>query len=257
MNNKQRLHTAIRWKRFSRAHFAAFRSLHREVQIGVLAVAMLATAGLKAQRQSTVQADAQTDGHRHICQTVQDGDLLFCIEHAEQGLSAAIASVTQGADGARVVHVAIACHHNQQPMALETTPSRGVTLTPLNQFLTEAEHDDSGMPLVMVARLRDTLGVAASVCRAHAYLGLPYDTLYMPDTREIYCSELVQLSYQRPDGTHIFPTIPMSFSDATGRIAPYWQQLYSSRGLEVPEGLAGTNPGQLSRDSAIYLLDLR
>ncbi len=39
--------TTVRWKRFSRASYAAFRSLGREVQIGVLAVAMLSSAGLK------------------------------------------------------------------------------------------------------------------------------------------------------------------------------------------------------------------
>jgi iron complex outermembrane receptor protein len=38
----------IRWKRFSGANYAAFRSLHRQVTIGVITVAMLGTAGLKA-----------------------------------------------------------------------------------------------------------------------------------------------------------------------------------------------------------------
>jgi iron complex outermembrane receptor protein len=38
----------IRWKRFSRANYAAFMSMHREVAIGVISVAMLGSAGLKA-----------------------------------------------------------------------------------------------------------------------------------------------------------------------------------------------------------------
>lgn len=41
--------TSVKWKRFSGAHYAAFQSLHREVQIGVLTVAMLSSVGLKAE----------------------------------------------------------------------------------------------------------------------------------------------------------------------------------------------------------------
>ena len=39
---------SVRWKRFSHASFATFQSLHREVEIGVLAVAMLSSVSLKA-----------------------------------------------------------------------------------------------------------------------------------------------------------------------------------------------------------------
>ena len=46
MNNKKK--SKAKWKRFSGASYAAFQSLHREVQIGVLSVAMLSSVGLKA-----------------------------------------------------------------------------------------------------------------------------------------------------------------------------------------------------------------
>ena len=55
MNNNNVQKTTIRWRRFSGAHYAAFQSLHREVQIGVLTVAMLSTAGLKAESHSPVE----------------------------------------------------------------------------------------------------------------------------------------------------------------------------------------------------------
>lgn len=48
-NNKNKVQSTYKWKRFSDAPYAAFQSLHREVGIGVLSVAMLASAGLKAQ----------------------------------------------------------------------------------------------------------------------------------------------------------------------------------------------------------------
>lgn len=39
---------SVKWKRFSNAPFATFQSLHREVKIGVLTVAMLSSVSLKA-----------------------------------------------------------------------------------------------------------------------------------------------------------------------------------------------------------------
>lgn len=260
MNNNKPTPTPIahKWHRFSRKAYAAFLSLHREVQIGVLCVAMLATAGLKTAGQDTAMT-AHTGRHVLTPDDIDDGDLLFCIEPTGEGLSAAISAVTQGFDGAQVVHVGIACHRHDSTaiQLLEATPSHGVWLTSLSDFLDHNEHDALGNPLVIVGRLRDTLGLAASIVRAHQYIGLPYDTLYMPDAAQIYCSELVQLSYLRPDGSAIFPTIPMSFSDSTGQIAPYWQQLYGQRGLAVPEGLPGTNPGAMSRDNALRLYELK
>ena len=180
------------------------------------------------------------------------GDLLFSIEEPSgDGLSDAIANVTEGIDGTQVVHVGIVCEQNGRMMVLEATPSHGVWLTPIDNFFDEAEYDDDGNPCVLVGRLCDTLGLGASVERAKQYIGLPYDTLYIPDERQIYCSELVQLSYRRPDGTPIFKTRPMSFTDNSGNIAPYWKQLYAERGIRVPEGAPGTNPGDLSRDSLV------
>ncbi len=181
-----------------------------------------------------------------------NGDLLFNIEEPTgDGLSDAIANVTEGVDGSQVVHVAIACEQNGRMMALEATPSHGVWLTPIEKYFEDAEHDEEGNPRVLVGRLRDTLGLGASVERAKQFLGLPYDTLYIPDDKQIYCSELVQLSYLRPNGTPIFKTRPMSFTDKTGDIAPYWKKLYAERGIKVPEGAQGTNPGDLSRDSLV------
>lgn len=185
---------------------------------------------------------------------LQHGDLLFCVEPSGEGLSDAISSVTTGADGAKVVHVAIACLENETMKVLEATPAHGVWLTTLEAFLDDVDKDEQGQPRVLVGRLKDTLGITASVAHARQFIGLSYDTLYMPDASQIYCSELVQLSYHRPDGTPVFGTIPMSFSDSTGQIAPYWQRLYEARGLAVPEGLPGTNPGALSRDEALYLV---
>ena len=51
----------------------------------------------------------------------------------------------------------------------------------------------------------------------------------------------------------VFNSIPMSFHDSTGNVTEFWTKFYAARGLKVPEGEPGTNPGQLSRDPNVKL----
>jgi len=53
--------SSAKWKRFSGASYASFQSLHREVRIGVLSVAMLASVGLKANASTTASLNAATN----------------------------------------------------------------------------------------------------------------------------------------------------------------------------------------------------
>lgn len=55
MNYNQTKQTTVKWKRFSGASYASFQSLHREIRIGVLTVAMLSSAGLKAENLSEAE----------------------------------------------------------------------------------------------------------------------------------------------------------------------------------------------------------
>lgn len=240
----------LRWRRFSRKSYAVFCSLRREVSIGVLGVAMLSSCSFI--------------GQDNTVSILQKGDLLFCIEESDSGgLGEAIVSVTQGAQSLNISHVAIFVGTRSDEGAapssqwiIEAVPDKGVRLVTIQDFFDHVGHDDSMSPLVVAGRLRDTTGVAASVVRSLQYMGRPYDFLYEPSDSAIYCSELVQLSFQRPDAHYIFPTIGMTFRDATGEIAEYWQQLYAEHGMPVPEGEPGTNPGAMSRDTAIYLFDI-
>ncbi len=51
---------SAKWKRFSGASYASFQSLHREVRIGVLSVAMLSSVALKANATSTATGASAT-----------------------------------------------------------------------------------------------------------------------------------------------------------------------------------------------------
>jgi hypothetical protein len=64
---------------------------------------------------------------------IYHGDLLFSIEEPTgDGLSDAIANVTEGVGGSQVVHVGIACEEQDRMMVLEATTSHGVWVTPLD-----------------------------------------------------------------------------------------------------------------------------
>ena len=40
----------------------------------------------------------------------------------------------------------------------------------------------------------------------------------------------------------------------TGRVTDYWKEFYSCRGMVVPEGKPGTNPGELSRRPEVTII---
>ena len=171
-----------------------------------------------------------------------EGDLLFCAKQDDNPIT----DVTQGVAGMKIDHVAIFHRVGEHAFALEAI-HRGVCLTPIDSFMARREQ-------VVAARLKDTVGVAQSVERAIKLLGKPYDFNFMPDDSAFYCSELVQKSYRYQDGTLVFKPIPMSFHDKTGKVTPYWRDYYARQGLQVPEGEPGSNPGDLSRNAAVYII---
>ena len=169
---------------------------------------------------------------------LQDGDLLFvCSDSAN-----AITEVTSGVEQLPIDHVGIVHRIGGDggPLFVIEAVKPTVCLTPIDSFMCEG-------PQILVGRVNVAMDVRKSVRQCLLMVGKPYDDLYLPGDSAVYCSELVQLNYVNPDGDLIFDTIPMSFHDATGRVTDYWQQFYSRRGMAVPEGLPGTNPGELSR----------
>jgi hypothetical protein len=85
-------------------------------------------------------------------------------------------------------------------------------------------------------------------------VGKPYDDLYLQGDSAVYCSELVQMCFIDPSGKLVFDPVPMSFHDATGQVTDYWRDFYQARGMKVPEGEPGSNPGELSRREQVTIL---
>lgn len=176
--------------------------------------------------------------------SIMEGDLLFVVAMEQNAIT--LATVHDPAS-LPIEHVAIA-HRDTSLVVVEAVPGKGVRVAPIDTLLARAGGQ------VIVGRLRDREGVDDMVAAALRLVGRPYDDLFMLDEQEIYCSELVWLSYVRPGGKRVFPLIPMSFSDKGGRILPYWTRHYARRGIRVPQGAPGTNPAQLAAHPAVQLL---
>jgi hypothetical protein len=178
---------------------------------------------------------------------LQEGDLLFCCTDTAN----AITAVTSGVEDLPIDHVAV-FHRigdkNSIPFVIEAIKP-AEHLTPIDSFLCHNPH-------VLVGRVNVDCNISRSIRRCLAMVGKPYDDLYLPGDSAIYCSELVQLSYTSVSNLPIFEPIPMSFHDSTGRVTDYWLDFYRQRGMAVPEGEPGTNPGELSRRPQITIIGL-
>ena len=188
----------------------------------------------------SLSMQAQTLEPLGSCRQLRSCDLLFCINPEGN----AITDVTHGADGMQIDHVGI--YHKGK--VIEAVPHRGVCMTPIDSFMKRNQY------LIIIGRVVTPFSKRKTIRQAKRCIGLPYDSLYMPDLRAVYCSELVQQCYVDKHGQQVFEPIGMTFRDSTGEIPDYWTDFYRRFGMQVPEGLEGSNPGELSRRHCIKLL---
>lgn len=171
----------------------------------------------------------------------QTGDLIF-FTGGSSSMDDAISSST----GDGFVHVAIVEVDSEgTAWLIDATPRKGVNREKMETKLLE----EKGKAVLM--RLKDSTGVTASVQRAKGLIGSPYDFAFLPDNDAYYCSELVYECFLRPDGSHIFSSQPMNFLDSEGNLPEYWKELFEKMQMDVPQGLPGTNPEDLSRSTTL------
>lgn len=163
----------------------------------------------------------------------------------------AIVDATCHKEDIKFSHVAIAECCGDKIFVIEATSDGGVRRITLDDFLKESGRDSQGNPMVAVYRLHDNSRGRAAAARAKTYIGLPYDYAFLPDNGAMYCSELVYESYLDDEGRHIFSSRPMTFKGADGEFDGFWTELFSSLGMEIPEGMPGTNPQDMSKESCI------
>ncbi|MEG0789458.1 MAG: YiiX/YebB-like N1pC/P60 family cysteine hydrolase [Alistipes sp.] len=188
----------------------------------------------------------------HNTYSVETGDLLFQVNKSSN-LANAITAVTSSRDNLNFSHVAIVVVEKNNCYALEAASEEGVRLTPLSDFLRSSAKIE-GRPAVMVARLRANAPIRAAVERAKEYLNQPYDWSYLPHNGKMYCSELVYESYRDSLGNPLFTARPMTFRNAHGETAAFWVAHFASLGEPIPEGVMGTNPGDLSKEPTLEVV---
>jgi hypothetical protein len=194
---------------------------------------------------------------------LRNGDLIFQEGAREKedlaktggvDLTDAIAETTSGHGDINYTHVGIVCIEKDGPYVIEAS-TKGVRETSLSDFVAASSFEDD-RPIIGIARLQDTIAISlqAAVGRAKRLIGKGYDFYFKPDNDLYYCSELVYECYLMRDGSHFFECQPMSFDDTPGHISDLWRDYFAKLGCPVPEGVTGTNPGDMSKSSKLFFL---
>ena len=175
------------------------------------------------------------------------GDLLFQVE-GDSDFSHAITKSTTSEEIFNFIHVAIVDVDEKGNInIIEASPNQGVQKISLNDFL-ESSPTVNGKPGVLVKRIKYEIPQNDIIKTAKGYIGQSYDWYFLPDNGLMYCSELVYESYLDKNGKHIFSNSPMNFRTSDGTIPEFWIQLFENLGVEIPEGIPGTNPNDLSKE---------
>lgn len=180
----------------------------------------------------------------------REGDLLFQLASSTD-FSQAIADATAQRDSLKFDHVGIVASDSLgNPYIIEATSRGGVKRTAWQDFLADAP-DINGKPGVVAMRLTEPFDSKAAIRRALSHIGEEYDWTFMPDNGRTYCSELVYESYLHADGSHIFTAQPMNFRDKDGNMPQFWTDLFGKLGMQIPEGVPGTNPNDMSKEASL------
>jgi len=172
---------------------------------------------------------------------LQEGDLLF-VTAGQSGLSAAIddATGTQAHPGFDHVGLVAATTQGWEVLHADEKGSRRQTLATFQQ---EAR---ARLRQIVVYRLRapHNAAIGDAVATARTLLGRPYNASYVPNDDSYYCSDFIERAFR---AHHVFALQPMNFRNPqTGKIARHWIDLYRRMGMDVPQGVPGTNPNDMS-----------
>ncbi|WP_027040356.1 YiiX/YebB-like N1pC/P60 family cysteine hydrolase [Mesorhizobium ciceri] len=188
---------------------------------------------------------------------ITTGDLVFtCIGP----MTDAISVVTRGYRSCLMNHVGVAVENQKGLFVLEAFPPE-VRVTNWEVYARRTEFPPgSGQRRFLVGRLRPSHSrlMPAAIAYGLTLRDVPYDQLYSTDQGALYCSELVVDMFAYANGGHqFFAENPMSFRDpSTGEILQTWVEYYAYFGLEVPQGEPGSNPGDLSLDPRLEIIEI-
>ena len=194
---------------------------------------------------------------------LKPGDILF--QDLDCGrVCDAIESVTSGADGAKVSHLAFVSHvdPDSKKVYIIESLAKGVEEVPIDKFL-QRSFDKVKRPKVLVGRLNNfsERELDKIVNRMRSFIGRAYDDIFTLDNDKYYCSELAHEVFRKgykseeEPGKAIFKLNKMTFKDPKdGKIMPVWKDYFDKLGVPVPEGKPGINPGAISKSKHITIM---
>jgi len=186
---------------------------------------------------------------------LKPGDLLFQDLNCGS-MCDSIDSVTYGYGQTYISHVAMVV--SIHPPEVVEAVSAGVSITPLARFLKRSLDNESN-PRVMVGRLKQQYQqlIPQAIKVAVNQVGKPYNASFVPaNGKAFYCTELIDYSVRQANHQHIlFHSAPMDFTDGKSKaILPLWESYYHGLHVQVPQGIPGTNPGAMSRESMLQIV---
>src|SRR5690554_1611628 len=183
---------------------------------------------------------------------LKQGDLILQNGHCGP-LCEAINTVTPAIYGRHFSHIGIVAKRDEEWTVIEATYPKVVEV-PLSDFLKKSKESH------WVGRLTDEYNALheAAISFAREQIGLPYDLDYIYNNGAYYCSELVHDAYQYANQHEpIFPLYPMTFkAPGSDEFFEYWVLFYEERGIDIPEGEPGCNPGGLANFSDLIIFEL-
>lgn len=194
-------------------------------------------------------------------EVLRSGDLIFVgiplnYDAGSDSMDAAISAATGDGGALNLIHVAIAEVAADSVWIIDATLAHGVDRHPLDTFLADFTLRDGSYPAFIIKRM-EGIDAEAAVERAKGFCGRAYDLHFLPDNEELYCSELVQRSFLDAAGKPVFESAPMNFAAPDGTMPPYWEWLFGLLGTDVPQGLPGTNPQQMSQAPCLQEVDVK
>lgn len=186
---------------------------------------------------------------------LQNGDLVFvgiCSDSssAKGSMDEAIVSATGNSD-VNMVHVAIVEVCGDSLFIIDATRKSGVSRYPLEEFL-KANMGRGETSVLSVKRMKDNSLADRWISKAKTFIGQPYDSLFLPDNGAMYCSELVRESFLSSDGSYLLEDKPMNFKGPEGEYPLFWKKLFGGLGMDIPQGVPGTNPQDMSASSRLF-----
>lgn len=186
---------------------------------------------------------------------IEVGDILFqdldCGDACD-----AIEKVTEGVNGMDFSHCGIVAEVDGELKVVEAYGE--VQAVSIEDFLARS-NNGQGKSKVLIGRLKENKELAIKSAElSRKYIGKGYDKAFTMDDDKYYCSELVYECYKEANHNQVyFPLNTMTFKNPeTGEFMPFWVEYYQNLGVAIPEGDAGINPGAISRNKQLEILEV-